>query len=197
MNMKLFSSATCWIVWQKGAGRKNCAMAVMYYLQNMKIIQLLAVLFVFASCNSVDQKTSASDSTNKTEDSISVNYEVDSRDVASPLGDTVVKLPLPIPKTYFNDRFRKVTVNRTGDSTFVISGEGQIFEASFGWVIEDGHNELKNGYATTDAGAPEWGKFRFEITAEKKRPNSTLHLVLFESSAKDGSRVHQLPVKLY
>jgi hypothetical protein len=25
-------------------------------------------------------------------------------------------------------------------------------------VIEDGHNELKTGFTTTDAGAPEWEK---------------------------------------
>jgi hypothetical protein len=36
-------------------------------------------------------------------------------------------------------------------------------------VIEDGHNELKTGFTTTDAGAPEWGNFDFTIDIEKKR----------------------------
>ena len=63
--------------------------------------------------------------------------------------------------------------------------------------MEDGHEELKKGYQMTDAGAPEWGKFEFAITAQKKRTNSTLTLILFETSAKDGSRQHELPITLY
>ncbi len=100
-------------------------------------------------------------------------------------------------KTYNNIRFRNVMANRLDGNRFRITGEGQIFEASFGWVIEDGHKELKQGFATTDAGAPAWGKFSFEVDAEKERPNSTLHLVLFETSMKDGSRQYQLPIRLY
>lgn len=93
-------------------------------------------------------------------------------------------------------RFRDVKVEKTGDSTFEVSGEAQVFEATFNWVIEDGHNQLKQGYATADAGAPAWGKFSFEVTA-KQNPNTVLHLILFEASAKDGSRQHELPIKLY
>jgi hypothetical protein len=48
----------------------------------------------------------------------------------------------------------------------------------------------------TDAGAPDWGKFNFVVDAKKDRENSTLHLILFESSAKDGSRQHQLMIPL-
>ena len=101
------------------------------------------------------------------------------------------------PKVYSNERFKDVTVERTGDSTFVIRGKGQIFEANFSWVIEDGHNELKKGYTMTNAGAPEWGDFSFTVNAAKQNPNSTLHIILFESSAKDGSRQYELPVMLY
>lgn len=105
--------------------------------------------------------------------------------------------PVASPKIYSNQRFREVTVEKTGDHSFLIKGQGQIFEASFGWVIEDGHNELKQGFSTTDMGAPEWGNFSFTVDAEKKNPNSTLHIVLFETSAKDGSRQHELPLLLY
>jgi len=62
--------------------------------------------------------------------------------------------------------------------------------------VEDGHDELKKGFEMTDAGAPEWGNFIFTINVAKKRPNSTLHLIIFESSAKDGSRQHELPILL-
>ena len=101
-----------------------------------------------------------------------------------------------IPKTYSNERFRHVTVERVGRDTFFIRGQGQIFEANFNWIVEDGHEELKKGFDMTDAGAPAWGKFEFGINVRKQRENSTLMLILFESSAKDGSRQHQLPIPL-
>ncbi|HLF63954.1 MAG TPA: Gmad2 immunoglobulin-like domain-containing protein [Saprospiraceae bacterium] len=105
--------------------------------------------------------------------------------------------PLPETKTYSNERFKEVTVEKIGAHTFLVQGMGQIFEASFSWVIEDGHEELKKGFQMTDAGAPEWGKFSFTIDMPKKRTNSTLILILFESSPKDGSRQYELPVVLY
>lgn len=97
---------------------------------------------------------------------------------------------------YSNARFKEVTVKKVSENAFMVEGQGQIFEANFEWVVEDGHDELKKGFETTDAGAPEWGKFKFEIEVEKQRPNSTLMLILFETSAKDGSRQHELPVVL-
>ena len=103
---------------------------------------------------------------------------------------------IPASKKYFNKRFRDVTVEKTGANKFRINGQGQIFEASFNWIVEDGHEELKKGFQTTDAGAPEWGKFEFTIDVQKKRENSTLTLILFESSAMDGSRQHELPIVL-
>jgi hypothetical protein len=99
-------------------------------------------------------------------------------------------------KKHSNTRFRNVTVRDSGENTYIIEGEGQIFEANFGWVVEDGHNELKEGFQMTDAGAPEWGKFKFTVEVEKQQPNSTLTLILFETSAKDGSRQHELPIVL-
>jgi len=103
----------------------------------------------------------------------------------------------PLPKTYSNKRFKDVTVERIGQDTFLVRGQGQIFEANFSWIVEDGHDELKKGFQMTDAGAPEWGKFEFAINVHKKRENSTLTLILFESSPKDGSRQYELPITLY
>lgn len=100
------------------------------------------------------------------------------------------------PKVYSNTRFKDVTVVKSGSNKYTIQGKGQIFEANFGWVVEDGHNEIKEGFEMTDAGAPEWGNFKFTIEVKKERPNSTLTLILFETSAKDGSRVYQLPIVL-
>lgn len=109
-----------------------------------------------------------------------------------PINDTIITSTI-----YANERFKEVIVKRTGDHEFLIAGKAQIFEANFGWVIEDGHNELQNGHHMTDAGAPAWGNFSFTIDAPKENPNSTLHLILFESSPKDGSRQYELPILLY
>jgi hypothetical protein len=102
-----------------------------------------------------------------------------------------------LPKIYFNKRFKDVTVEKIAKDRFLIRGQAQIFEANFSWIVEDGREELKKGFQMTDAGAPEWGKFEFAIDVPKKRENSTLTLILFESSPKDGSRQYELPITLY
>lgn len=119
---------------------------------------------------------------------------------AEPTQNIKTKKPtdsLPPANVFSNERFKEVTVKKMEDHKFLIQGKAQIFEASFSWVIEDGHEELKKGFQMTDAGAPEWGNFKFTIDVQKKRANSTLHLILFESSPKDGSRQYELPIKLY
>lgn len=108
-----------------------------------------------------------------------------------------IQPPPALSKVYTNERFKDVTIERKGDHSFLITGKGQIFEASFSWVVEDGHDELLTGYQMTDAGAPEWGNFSFTIDITKKRENSTLTLIIFESSAQDGSRQYELPMLLY
>lgn len=100
-------------------------------------------------------------------------------------------------KLYSNNRFKEVAIEKVEEGKYIVTGKGQIFESNFGWVVEDGHNELQAGNASTDAGAPEWGKFKFIIQVEKERANSTLHVILFEESAKDGSRQHELAIPLF
>ena len=123
-------------------------------------------------------------------------------DTLKPIPETI-QVPIKtkpealLPKTYSNKRFKDVTVQRIGQDTFLVRGQGQIFEANFSWSVEDGHYELKKGFQMTDAGAPAWGKFEFTINVHKKRENSTLTLFLFESSPKDGSRQYELPITLY
>lgn len=143
----------------------------------------------------------ACDFKTENQDSASDTTSIDSSFAASADGvqsnDTLISPADSTRKTFSNERFKDVTVKPLSQNKFEIQGKGQIFEANFGWVIEDGHNELKEGFEMTDAGAPEWGEFKFTVEAEKERPNSTLHIILFESSAKDGSRVHELMVPLY
>jgi hypothetical protein len=150
------------------------------------VLRLLVLLLIFASCNS-----------NETLESTETKTDTSAPTTIVP--DTSYSPPTTVDtqKVYANARFKDVKVLKTGDQTFQITGKGQIFEASFNWVIEDGHDELKSGFTMTDAGAPEWGNFSFTVDAPKKRANSTLHIILYEASAKDGSRQHELPVLLY
>ena len=101
-----------------------------------------------------------------------------------------------ISTKYANKRFREVTVQKLDNHKFRVRGQGQIFEASLSWIVEDGHFELAKGYEMTDAGAPEWGNFDFTLDVSKKDANTTLTLILFEISAKDGSRQYELPIPL-
>ncbi len=123
-------------------------------------------------------------------------------DTIKPLAETLQVAKVSKPEasslnSYSNKRFKDVTVEKISRDSFLIRGKGQIFEANFSWVVEDGHEELKQGFQMTDAGAREWGSFQFAIRIPKKRVNSTLTLILFESSAKDGSRQYELPLILY
>lgn len=157
----------------------------------------LLFIMLLAGCNAGEQQSSKENKTDTIRIHDTVFIEKEGSEVATekPSGE---KPSTNIPsKTYSNERFKEVTVEKTGDQTFLIKGKGQIFEAAFNWVIEDGHDELKKGFSMTDAGAPAWGNFSFTVNAPKKRANSTLHLILFESSPKDGSRQYELPVLLY
>lgn len=100
------------------------------------------------------------------------------------------------PPEYANDIFKKVTVRKTGPDTFEVKGQAQVFEAVVSYVVEDGHNELAQGSIQASAGAPAWGDFSQTIQVKKAQPNSTLMLILFETSAKDGSRRMELIIPL-
>jgi hypothetical protein len=147
----------------------------------MKRIFLFSIIVLFSCCNKKESTVEAVEIL-KTSDTVQVTKEAQSEP--------------EISKKYSNERFRAVTVQKLDDDTFRVKGQGQIFEASFSWVVEDGHYELAEGFETTDAGAPEWGNFDFTLAVPKKDTNSTLTLILFETSAKDGSRQYELPMPL-
>ena len=141
------------------------------------MIMFLIILFV--SCNK-ESKTIP-----KIKDQLP-----DKDTVTTSLPDTITE------KKYSNERFRAVTVEKIAENKFRVKGEAQIFEANFSWIVEDGHSQLKSGFEQTDAGAPAWGKFDFSFEVSKSNKNSTLTLILFETSAEDGSPQHQLPIPL-
>ena len=165
----------------------------------MKWIYFFVILFAFA-CNeaSREEQTTTDTAITVTNDTLTNDIIQEPKDTAAKDSDKI-KLPKDSvsAQVYSNKRFKDVTVEKIGEHKFRIRGKGQIFEANFSWVVEDGHEELKSGHQMTDAGAPEWGDFNFTIDVKKKRLNSTLHLILFEISAEDGSRQYELPIKLY
>jgi hypothetical protein len=135
----------------------------------MKLLPFLLMLFI-VSCSSPAKEnetgkvdsTSTTSTTNVDDDGTTDKEENDS--IKTPTGKEVEPAeektkpaaPKPSPRAYANKRFKDVTVEKIADNKYRIKGKGQIFEASFSWVVEDGHNEVKNGFAMTDAGAPEW-----------------------------------------
>ena len=151
---------------------------------------LILMLAGLAACNNNGVNTA-----NKEEDTLT-DTQQQAPDTTTTITDPVMPVDSVQAKTYANTRFREVRVEKLDSNKYRVTGQGQIFEARFGWVVEDGHNELAQGFEDTNAGAPAWGDFDFTVTAKKARPNSTLHLVLYETSAKDGSRVHELPIPL-
>ena len=140
---------------------------------------LLAVIFFSIGCNTSETKTQPSADTT-----------MSSSHVSKPKEETTTQ------KNYSNETFKDVVVKKITEDSFNISGKARVFEAAFSWVIEDGHDELAKGFQMTSAGAPDWGEFSFGIRPPKGKDNSTLHIILFEASPKDGSRQDELPIPL-
>lgn len=78
--------------------------------------------------------------------------------------------------------------------SFTVKGDARVFEAAFSYSLEDGHNVLAEGHVTAGKGAPEWGAFAFTVTLTEMPTSPTGVLTIYESSAKDGSPVHELHI---
>lgn len=103
-------------------------------------------------------------------------------------------VPVPVAE---NSAFRLFAPEPGTEASpgFTVEGEARVFEAAFSWQLEDGHVVLAEGHETAGAGAPEWGRFQFNVDYDKAtQPN--MMLILFVHSAKDGSIEHELVVPL-
>ncbi|MBB3110689.1 hypothetical protein FHS18_002756 [Paenibacillus phyllosphaerae] len=98
--------------------------------------------------------------------------------------------PAPVAE---NEAFRifEPAEGTTIDSNFVVKGQARVFEAAFSYTFEDGHEMLDEGHVMASVGAPEWGDFEFTVDVSGASSN-TGTLTIYEISAKDGSKVHQL-----
>ncbi|MCQ6563787.1 Gmad2 immunoglobulin-like domain-containing protein [Paenibacillus mendelii] len=103
-------------------------------------------------------------------------------------------IPAPVAE---NDAFRVFSPQSGTEAgpTFTVEGEARVFEAAFSWTLEDGHTILAEGHEMAEAGAPEWGRFRFDVSYDKAS-QSNLMLILFIHSPKDGSVEHELIIPL-
>lgn len=96
-----------------------------------------------------------------------------------------------------NDAFRvfEPAPDSVIHNKFVVRGEARVFEATFQFEFEDGHNILGQGTITASSGAPEWGEFEFTVSFDDVFFETGI-LILYEESAKDGSRINELMIPL-
>ncbi|WP_209121323.1 Gmad2 immunoglobulin-like domain-containing protein [Alkalihalobacillus sp. BA299] len=108
--------------------------------------------------------------------------EKDSREIV--LQNVAFRIFEPTPNSEVKDRI-------------VVSGLARVFEGTILYEFEDGHYMLDEGFTTAASGAPEWGEFEIIIELDEVTSNSG-RVILFEESAKDGSRINELkiPVKI-
>lgn len=99
--------------------------------------------------------------------------------------------------TYSNKVFRNVVVSETGNGYFEINGEANVFEATFYYFLRQNKKESDVEFVTVNTLSSEWGKFNFNFNTNFYKKDIPLYLVIFESSAKDGSRVNELIIKLF
>ncbi|MBN6205749.1 Gmad2 immunoglobulin-like domain-containing protein, partial [Ralstonia pickettii] len=92
-----------------------------------------------------------------------------------------------------NEAFRifEPAPNAVVGNEFTVRGEARVFEASFMYEFEDGHNILDEGNVTASTGAPDWGEFEITITFDEVAYD-TGTVILYDESQKDGSRQNEL-----
>lgn len=73
----------------------------------------------------------------------------------------------------------------------IVRGLARVFEGTIQYKFEDNHSTLDEGYTTASLGAPEWGEFEIIIEVDKSAHHSA-RIVLYEESAKDGSKMNEL-----
>jgi uncharacterized protein (UPF0333 family) len=131
------------------------------------------------------------------------NYKAIATVVASKLnGESIGRGQLKAGKEFVipgqSTAFRNVTVSGK-DGTYVVSGEARVYEATFFYAVEDGHDYIiKETVQTVKEGAPSWAAFEIEVTIPKEKfpKNGVLLFVLYERSANDDSIVNSLQVVL-
>ena len=76
------------------------------------------------------------------------------------------------------------------ESPLLVSGLARAFEATVQWALYDNDGLLiDDGFTMASAGGPDWGTFQFAIPYSVDTPQLGA-LMMWEQSARDGSRIH-------
>ncbi len=92
-----------------------------------------------------------------------------------------------------NNSIKVMQFNKTKIGVHV-SGVARVFEATLNYeVITKNGQTLNKGVTTAAIGAPSWGKYDFEVCHIS---NKAYYIVLFTTSARDGSRQNEIKLRL-
>ncbi|QNO14068.1 GerMN domain-containing protein [Alkalicella caledoniensis] len=90
-------------------------------------------------------------------------------------------------------RIFEPALNSEVKDQIVVRGLARVFEATIQYEFEDGHFLFDTGFVTASEGAPGWGEFEIVIDLDGL-PSGTARVILYEESAKDGSRLHEIQI---
>ncbi len=107
--------------------------------------------------------------------------EKDSQEIV--LQNVAFRIYEPTPNTEVKDRI-------------VVRGLARVYEGTLLYEFEDGHYILDEGFTTASEGAPGWGEFEIIIELDDESDYSG-RVILFEESAKDGSRINELKIPVH
>ncbi|WP_203554012.1 Gmad2 immunoglobulin-like domain-containing protein [Bacillus sp. B15-48] len=156
-----------------------------------KILVLLMLIGILASCNQQDENTSGKEPNEANPEIIEEKEEnrddENSADSIESEGNANDQDEI----VYENEAFKEVIVNES-EKEIIITGKTQVFEGVFQYAVYEGDEVLLENYYQTDGG-PAWGEF--EITLEKELiVGENRRLELFVYSAKDGSKINTLQI---
>lgn len=90
-------------------------------------------------------------------------------------------------------RIFEPALNEEVKDKIVVRGLARAFEGTIQYEFEDGHFLFDKGFTTASEGAPGWGEFEIVIDLDKI-PSGSARVILYEESAKGGSRLHELQI---
>ncbi|MCF8000670.1 MAG: LysM peptidoglycan-binding domain-containing protein [Halanaerobiales bacterium] len=129
-----------------------------------------------------------SQKTNLTAEDIIAYNQIENPDKIIP--GEVILIPSIIKS---NHNVKVMKFNKINNGVYV-SGVARVFEATVNYVLETEYGKvLKKGFTTAAIGAPHWGKFEFEVC---RIPNEAYYIVIFTTSAKDGSKQNEIKLQL-
>ncbi|KAA0546492.1 hypothetical protein FZW96_14695 [Bacillus sp. BGMRC 2118] len=97
-----------------------------------------------------------------------------------------------------NSAFRNMKVSGK-DGQYKITGEARVFEATFFYTVEDGHEVLiPETVVQAKEGAPSWSQFELNLSIPKDKlpKNGTITAQIYERSANDDSIVNRVNLAL-